>query len=69
MESFLESAAWIVIIAGLVWFLLLLYCLFDILRSTAPALNKLLWVIIIFLAPFLGCLAYLIFGRSRVEEA
>ena len=67
MENFLESATWVVVVAGLLWFLLIIYCLFDILRSSAPSLTKLLWVIIVFLAPFLGCIAYLIFGRQTAR--
>jgi hypothetical protein len=67
MENFLESATWVIVVAGLLWFLLIIYCLFDIFKSPAPLLTKLLWVIIVFLAPFLGCIAYLILGRRTAR--
>lgn len=64
MENILESATWVIVVAGLLWFLMIIYCLFDIFKSSRPLLTKLLWLIIVFLAPFLGCIAYLILGRG-----
>ncbi len=67
MENFLESATWVIVAAALLWFLLIVYSLADIFRSPAPGLTKVLWVVIIFMAPFLGCIAYLVLGRQRAS--
>ncbi len=44
---------------------LYIYALVDVLRSDFRGSNtKILWVIVILLAPFLGVLLYLIMGRK-----
>ena len=46
--------------------ILTIYCLLDITRSTfQDSTNKIIWAIIVLLAPFLGSLAYLIWGRQQ----
>jgi hypothetical protein len=67
MESFLESATWVVVAGAILWFVLLVYCLWDILTSSLPAFTKVLWVAVIFLAPFLGCIVYLLLRRHRAS--
>jgi len=45
--------------------LLAIYCLVDIVRSNfKDSTIKLIWVLIVLFAPFLGSVAYLIIGRQ-----
>ena len=45
---------------------LILYCLLDITRSTfQDQTNKIIWAVIVLLAPIIGSLAYLIWGRKQ----
>jgi uncharacterized membrane protein len=48
---------------SLIWFILWIVALVDCLRSNNP--NKLVWVIVIILLPFLGSILYFALGRSR----
>ena len=41
-----------------------LVALIDCLRGSSP--NKVVWVIVIILLPFLGSILYFLFGRGRV---
>ena len=50
---------------GIVWFVLIVYTLMDLLRSNLPTNTKLLWLIVILIAPFLGSIIYLIGGRNK----
>ena len=46
--------------------ILTIYCLLDITRSTfQDSTNKIIWAIIVLLAPILGSLAYLVWGRNQ----
>ncbi len=46
--------------------ILTIYCVIDIIRSTfADQTNKLLWIIIVLLAPLIGSLLYLVWGRHQ----
>jgi len=46
--------------------MLILYCLLDITRSTfQDPTNKIIWAVIVLLAPIIGSLAYLIWGRKQ----
>ena len=42
-----------------------LIALIDILRSEFTGSNKLVWLLVVFLFPLLGALAYLAMGRKR----
>ena len=45
---------------------LIIYCLLDITRSTfQDSTNKIIWAIIVLLAPVIGSLAYLLWGRKQ----
>lgn len=47
-------------------FLLTIYCLYDIIRSTfKDPTNKIVWVIITVFVPILGAILYLVWGRSQ----
>ncbi len=46
--------------------ILIIYCLLDITRSTfQDSATKIIWAIIVLLAPVIGSLAYLIWGRKQ----
>jgi hypothetical protein len=52
-------------IFGIIWFILLVITLMDLFKSGFPLNTKLLWLIVILLAPVLGCLAYLLWGKYQ----
>ncbi|HUH33802.1 MAG TPA: PLD nuclease N-terminal domain-containing protein [Daejeonella sp.] len=46
--------------------ILTIYCLLDITRSTfQDSANKVIWAVIVLLAPVFGSLAYLIWGKQQ----
>ena len=47
------------------WILLFLYALTSILRGPMNQNSKLLWIIIILIAPVLGSLLYIFWGRNQ----
>lgn len=49
---------------SLLWFILWIWALIDCLTSNVS--NKVVWVILIILLPFLGSILYFILGKSRV---
>ncbi len=51
-------------ILGLFWLLLLIYTLWDLFNRSLPINTKLLWLIVILIAPVLGSLIYLLWGRQ-----
>lgn len=56
----------ILMLVGVLPVILIIFCLFDITRSTfKDPLNKLLWAIIIVFVPIMGSILYLILGRSQ----
>ena len=50
---------------GILWFVLIVHTLMDLLRSNLPTNTKLLWLIVILIAPILGSIIYLIAGRNK----
>ena len=48
---------------SLVWFILWIIALVDCLKSNNS--NKIVWVLVIILLPFLGSILYFLMGRSR----
>jgi hypothetical protein len=50
---------------GIIWFILIVVTLMDLLKSRIATNTKLLWLIVILLAPVLGSIIYLILGRSN----
>ena len=50
---------------GLLWFLFWVVALVDCIKGNSP--NKLLWIVLIILIPFLGSLLYFVFGRDAVR--
>lgn len=59
-----------ILIFGLLYLVLWLYCLIDILRSNFKDPNmKLIWILIILFAQVLGPIIYLILGRNSKLNA
>ena len=55
----------ILIMIPLSYFALIAYCLIDVLRSDfKDSTNKLIWILVILFAPFIGSIIYLIIGRN-----
>ncbi len=54
---------------GLILLVLVIYALFHIVGSTATPLAKALWVVGILVFPFLGFLAWLLFGPRAPRRA
>jgi hypothetical protein len=52
-------------IFGVIWFILIVMAVLDLLKSNLPMNTKLLWLILILLAPVLGSLIYLLWGRHQ----
>jgi TctA family transporter len=50
---------------GIIWFILIVVTLLDLLKSRLPTNTKLLWLIVILLAPVLGSIIYLLVGRNN----
>ena len=49
---------------SVLWFILWIVALVDCLKSNSP--NKVVWIIVIILLPFLGSILYFALGRSRI---
>lgn len=50
---------------GILWAILIVYTLLDLFKSNKPTNTKLLWLIVILIAPVLGSIIYFIFGRTN----
>lgn len=61
-----NQIAIIIIIAAILWLALILAALYHISRNNSIGFSvKVLWFIIILLAPFLGSIIYLIWGKNK----
>lgn len=52
-------------IMGVIWFILIVIALLDLFKSGLPTNTKLLWLIVILIAPVLGSLIYLLWGKHQ----
>ena len=52
-------------IFGVIWFILIVITLMDLFKSNLPTKTKLLWLIVILIAPVLGSLIYLLWGKNQ----
>lgn len=52
-------------IFGVIWIILVVAALLDLLKSGVPTNTKLLWLIIILVAPIFGSLIYLYWGKYQ----
>lgn len=50
---------------GILWAILIVYTLLDLFRSNKPTNTKLLWLIVILIAPILGSIIYFVAGRTN----
>lgn len=50
---------------GIITLVLVIFCIVDIMKSGKGSTDKLLWVLIVIIAPLLGSIIYLLFGRER----
>jgi len=50
---------------GILWAILVVYTLLDLLKSNKPTNTKLLWLIVILIAPIFGSIIYLVLGRNN----
>jgi len=44
---------------------LLIYCLIDILRNKFAQNEKIIWILVVILIPFIGSLLYLFIGKNK----
>ena len=42
-----------------------IYCLIDILKNTFAKNDKIIWIFVVILIPFIGSLLYLFIGKNR----
>lgn len=52
-------------IFGVIWIILVVAALLDLFKSVLPTNTKLLWLIIILVAPIFGSLLYLYWGKNQ----
>ena len=52
-------------IIGVIWLILFVVALMDLFKSSLPTNTKLLWLIVILIAPVLGSLIYLLWGKNQ----
>jgi hypothetical protein len=52
-------------IIGLLILVADIYAIVKILQSTAPGLNKLLWILLIIILPLVGLIIWFFFGPGR----
>ncbi|RBQ06951.1 PLDc N-terminal domain-containing protein [Pedobacter miscanthi] len=61
-----NQIAIIIIVAAILWLALILTALYHISRNNSMgSAVKILWFIIILLAPFLGSIIYLVWGKNK----
>ena len=68
MDIFLEDFSFGVFFWQLFMFALLLgwiYCLYEVVTSEFPGMEGMLWALLVFFAPGIGAIIYLIYGRQR----
>ena len=65
LAIFLFIGGLIRFIFGVIWAILIIIALMDLFQSPLPTNTKLLWLIVILIAPVLGCLIYLVWGRNQ----
>jgi len=50
---------------GILWAILIIYTLLDLFKSDKPTNTKLLWLIVILIAPVFGSIVYLVLGKTN----
>lgn len=52
-------------VIGVIWLILIVIALLDLFKSNLPTNTKLLWLIVILIAPGVGSLIYLLWGKYQ----
>ncbi|MBC7746134.1 MAG: PLDc N-terminal domain-containing protein [Flavobacterium sp.] len=52
-------------IFGVIWAILIVVTLLDLFKSILPTNTKLLWLIVILIAPIMGSVVYLLWGKNQ----
>ena len=52
-------------IFGVIWIILVVAALLDLFKTVMPTNTKLLWLIVILVAPILGSIIYLYWGKHQ----
>ncbi len=52
-------------VIGVIWLILIAVALLDLFKSNLPTNTKLLWLIVILIAPGVGSLIYLLWGKYQ----
>mgnify|MGYP001794564346 CR=1 FL=1 len=47
---------------SLIWLVIILWAIIKVVQSSAGALSKAIWIIVLLLLPLLGLIAWLLFG-------
>lgn len=63
--TFLFIGGFFRFVFGIIWFILIVIALMDLFKSNLPTNTKLLWLIVILIAPVLGSIIYLVLGRNK----
>jgi beta-lactamase regulating signal transducer with metallopeptidase domain len=67
--AFFEFSPAEMLIVALAFPVLAIFCLVDIIRSDfKDSTTKLIWVLVVLLAPFIGSILYLIIGRNSKSK-
>ncbi len=65
LTQFLFIGGFFRFIFGIIWLLLVVIALVDLLKSSLAMNTKLLWLIVILIAPVVGSLLYLLWGKRQ----
>ena len=61
--EFLGGSVLTIAIGGIIALILIIYAVLDLIRSSRPMGEKVIWGVAIWVLPFIGAIAYLIIGK------
>jgi len=50
---------------GLIWLIIIIWAIVQVAQSRAPALTKLLWILLLLFVPLLGLILWLLLGPRK----
>jgi len=65
LTTFLFLSGLFSFVFGIIWLILIIIAVMDLLKSSIPMNTKLLWLIVILIAPVVGSLLYLLWGKRQ----
>lgn len=65
LTTFLFLSGLFSFVFGIIWLILIIIAVMDLLKSNLPMNTKLLWLIVILIAPVIGSLLYLLWGKRQ----